>query len=126
MRRHPLPWMLAALVGGVVAGGVTVSSWWEEPQPSDEASAYAVLGGPKLERAYAAWTQAHEAGSGDRAVELALNYSKALSTSFTRAHGTAVIDLVDGKVEVDVRDLPAGEFGFWVIDNRPGPGASVR
>ena len=126
MRRNPLPWMLAALVGGVVAGGVTVSSWWEEPQPSNEAGAYAVLGGPKLERAYAAWTQAHEAGGGDQAVQLALNYSKALSASFTRAHGTAVIDLVDGKVEVDVVDLPAGEFDVWVVDNRPGPGASVR
>jgi len=86
MRAHPGSWILVALTGALVAGGVSLHGAWQPPEEvSGEASAYAVLGAPKLGRAYAAWTRAHEAGAGERAVEVALTYSKGLSSAFTRA-----------------------------------------
>jgi cytochrome c peroxidase len=69
----------------------------------------------------------HDAGGGDRYVAVPLGYWKALSASFTRASGTATLNLVDGAVSVAVSGLPAGPaWDVWLVDNRPGPRRSVR
>ena len=127
MRGDPGLWVVAALIGSSIAGGISVGGLIRQgPVHSDEASAYAALGAPKLERAYAVWTRTHEARGGDHSVELSLGYTKGLSVAFTRAQGRAEVDLIYGRVEVDVLDLPEGDFDVWIIDNRAGPGASVR
>jgi hypothetical protein len=127
MRGDPGLWVVAALIGSSIAGGIGVGGLIRQsPVLSDDAAAYAALGAPKLERAYAVWTRAHEARGGDHSVELELSYTKALSVAFSRARGKAEVDLLYGRVEVDVVDLPEGDFDVWIVDNLPEPGASLR
>ncbi|MGQ0591519.1 MAG: hypothetical protein ACT4QB_02405 [Gammaproteobacteria bacterium] len=58
---------------------------------------------------------------------LAPAYSKGLSSQFSRAKGTATLDLKDGSLTVEVSGLPEGKgFDVWLVDNRPGPKASVK
>jgi cytochrome c peroxidase len=80
-----------------------------------------------LGAAYARWKAALASRGEDRTLVLPLAWSKALSVSRTGARGQAALDLVDGSVVVDVSGLPeTGAFDVWLIDNRPGPGRSVR
>jgi hypothetical protein len=80
----------------------------------------------KLKVAYGAWKERHEAMGGDRNVQLALAYDRGLSGEFSTAGGSARLDLVSGRVELEVSGLPAGQFEAWIVDNLPGPDDSVR
>jgi hypothetical protein len=119
----------AVIIGAMLAawswGGFRFRSAEPESPRTSQASALAVLGGPKVKNAYLAWARAQDAAGGDRALSLALRYSKGLSSSFTRASGTARFDLAAGRVSIDVADLPDGEFDAWIVDNLPGNGGSV-
>lgn len=80
-----------------------------------------------LEAAYARWAAAYSRNGGDRELILPLGYSKGLSAEFTKARGQAKFDLVEGSVSVVISGLPEGAaFDVWLIDNRSGPGRSVR
>ncbi|MFQ5972471.1 MAG: hypothetical protein ACE5Q3_09060 [Alphaproteobacteria bacterium] len=80
-----------------------------------------------LQRAYDRWATDYARGGGDEALGLSLGYSKGLSTEFTKAHGRARLDLADGSVFVEVSDLPREKaFDVWLVDNRSGPGRSVK
>src|SRR5947208_16250098 len=64
---------------------------------------------------------------GDRKLILPLQYSKGRSTRFTRAHGQATLDLVDGSLSVVVSGLSDQEgFDVWLINNRSGRGHNVK
>ncbi len=78
--------------------------------------------------AYRKWEAQYARNGGDRNLVLALGWFKGLSAEpFTRARGTARLDLVDGRVTVEVGGLePQTEWDVWLIDNRPSPGGSVR
>jgi cytochrome c peroxidase len=71
-------------------------------------------------RAYARWAAAHEARGGDREVLISLGWSKALSTATTQATGTARLDMVSGRVTVDVAGLEQ-PGDVWLVDNREAP-----
>jgi cytochrome c peroxidase len=86
----------------------------------------AKLGAERLKAAYRAWVEGHEANGGDRNVELTLAYDRGLSGEFSDATGRARLDLVAGRVEIEVAGLPDGEFEAWIVDNLPGPDDSVR
>jgi cytochrome c peroxidase len=80
-----------------------------------------------LVAAYQRWTAGAREHGRDRTLVLSLSHSRGLSAAFTAARGQATLDLVDGSFSVDVTGLPAGEaFDVWLIDNRPGPGRSVK
>lgn len=80
-----------------------------------------------LEQAYQKWKATIVRAGGDRTLILALGYTKGLSARFTSANGRATIDLVDGGVSVHVTGLPEREaFDVWLVDNRSGPGRSVK
>ncbi len=80
-----------------------------------------------LEAAYHRWAATYTLSGGDQRLVLPLGYSKGLSAEFTRAHGQANFDLIDGSVSVAVSGLPEGAtFDVWLIDNRPGAGHSVK
>lgn len=80
-----------------------------------------------LETLYNQWAKSRSEIGDNESLTLALGYSKALSVDFTEARGSARIDLVDGSVSVEVSGLAGDEaYDVWLIDNRPGPGRSVR
>ncbi len=80
-----------------------------------------------LETAYDRWAAAYRLSGADQQLVLTLVYSKGLSAEFTRAHGQAKFDLMDGSVSVAVSGLPEEvTYDVWLIDNRPGPGHSVK
>jgi cytochrome c peroxidase len=93
---------------------------------STEAAAYAARGAVKLKAAYKEWVKQHDAEGGDRYVAISLGYWKALSASYTTANGMATLNLIEGSVSVTASGLPTGEWDVWLVDNRPGPGQSVR
>lgn len=80
-----------------------------------------------LETAYDRWAATYTLSGGYQQLVLPLVYSKGLSAKFTRAHGQAKFDLLDGSVSVTVSGLPEEvTYDVWLIDNRPGPGHSVK
>ena len=80
-----------------------------------------------LERSYLNWKQALAGTDLDRKLRLDLAYSKGLSSQFSRAKGTATLDLKGGGLTVEVYGLPDGKsFDVWLVDNRPGPKTSVK
>ena len=95
---------------------------WNDTPSIQKRSAKAVIGNVRtLEAAYGRWQTAYTRGGGDRTLTLALGYSKALSASFTKAHGLAKLDLVDGSLSVEVFGLAdERELDLWLVDNRPG------
>lgn len=77
--------------------------------------------------AYNQWKAAATRNGADRSLVLPLRYSKGLSAEFTKADGHASLNLIDGSVSVKVAGLSDKEaFDVWLIDNRPGPGRSVK
>jgi cytochrome c peroxidase len=80
-----------------------------------------------LQASYERWKVQYAATEGDRSLVLPLAYSKGLSARFTTAQGQARLDLADGTIAVEVSGLAAEDlFDVWLVDNRPGPGRSVR
>lgn len=93
---------------------------------SSSASALAVSRTSLLETTYGQWRAQHEAQGGDHNVIIGLGYSKGLSTEPTEGRGLAALDLMNGEVFVSITGLEAPEKAeVWLVDNRPGPGASV-
>jgi mono/diheme cytochrome c family protein len=116
--------LVAPLVVGVVVGVVGTSRSASE---SGYAAVAAARGTKREQASYAEWAAAHERHGGDRNVTIQIGYWKALSSAFTRASGTATLNLIDGTVSVVASGLPADQaWDVWLVDNRPGPRTSVR
>lgn len=80
-----------------------------------------------LKAAYDRWKVNATKNGGDRTLVLPLKYTKGLSAQFSKAHGRTTLDLIDGAVSLEVSGLSDKDsFDVWMIDNRPGPGHSVR
>lgn len=79
-----------------------------------------------LRNAYERWKAAVTAAGQASKLVLPLGYSKGLSSKHTRAHGQATLDLVRGALAIEVVGLPERDaWDVWLVDNRPGVGASV-
>ena len=118
----------------VAASLVTTLGIWWAPQllaalrerANAERPAVAYLGSAaKLEAGYRQWKTDHEANGGDRNVSLALRWSRGLSVEYSKATGQAHLDLVEGRVRVEVQGLEGPDWQVWLVDNEPGPGRSV-
>jgi len=117
--------MVVAAVSLVVS--VVVGPLRAREVASPSATAFAVRGAERVKTAYGEWVKQHDAYGGDRHVMISLGYWKALSEAFTRASGMAKLNLIDGTVSVTVSGLPSGEqWDVWLVDNRPGPLASIK
>jgi hypothetical protein len=114
-----------AAVAFLVAGLVLAFRFGDDsPAERDQPSVGNVQ---TLRAAYERWKAMYTRNEGDRKLSLALGYSKGLSAQFTKAHGQATLDLVDGSLSVEVSGLSDREgFDVWLIDNRPGPGRTVK
>jgi cytochrome c peroxidase len=118
--KRSLPFMAVAL--GLLAVQVLPPTGWNRTDPTPES----VVGDPEqVRRAYKEWAQAHEQAGGDRQVVIALGWSKALSRVRSRATGTARLNLVDGRLAVDVSGLDGAAADVWLVDNQEVPGDSV-
>jgi cytochrome c peroxidase len=94
---------------------------------SPTAAAFSARGAQKVKAAYAEWVKQHDAAGGDHDVAIALGYWKALSADYTRASGVARLDLIEGSVAVSVSGLSSdAQWDVWLVDNRPGPGQSIK
>ncbi len=118
----------------VVASLVTTLGIWWAPQlltalrdrSNAARPAVAYLGSAaKLEAGYRQWKSSHEASGGDRNVSLALRWSRGLSTEYSKATGQAHLDLIEGRVRVEVQGLEGPGWEVWLVDNEPGLGRSV-
>ena len=111
----------AGLLLGAVMTALPVLS-----PPEQGAGSVPTLGDPqRLRAAYRGWATAHEAQGGDRNVMVALGWSKAMSAAHTTARGIARLDLVSGRLVVDVDDSGTEELEVWLVDNQPIPGDTV-
>ncbi len=99
----------------------------DERQQLNSAAAFDHVGTAyRLESAYTNWTIRHERNGGDRKVVVNLGWSKSYSKKFTQARGQAKLDLIEGHVTIEVRDLDDQVISdVWLIDNQPGPGHSA-
>ncbi len=134
MRRRKV----AVIVSVICGVGLFVGAWWAQPVPigttagpgraTTEAPPRAGLGSVrKLRSLYNRWKVQHERNGGDRNIVLALGWSKGLSAKIPKAKGRATLDLIGGSVSVEVHGLSEeGVWDVWLVDNRPGPGHSVR
>ena len=123
MRTHIPKLAAVALLGGLIAG-LLVSGG----APSGQGSAMTGRGDVRTLRAgYERWKTAYAYKGGDRKLILPLQYSKGRSARFTRAHGQATLDLVDGSLSVVVSGLSDQDgFDVWLINNRSGRGHNVK
>src|SRR5881397_52240 len=115
-------------VGGGALAIATLLSFLIGPEAFRENRASPGIGNARaLQASYERWRAQYERTEGDRSLVLSLGYSKGLSARFTRAQGQIRLDLADGTISVEVFGLGAEEaFEVWLVDNRPGPGRSVK
>jgi hypothetical protein len=75
---------------------------------------------------YQQWEEQYLKQGGDGNVLIGLGWFKGLSTEFTEARGTAVIDLLDGRVNVRVNGLAdRSRWDVWVVETASGYGHSM-
>src|SRR5207245_3268307 len=75
---------------------------------------------------YNNWKRESALTGAGRYLSLNLGWVKGLSPSrFAKSSGQATIDLAYGSISIEVKGLPNGEWDFWLISNRPGPGYST-
>ncbi|MBY4676054.1 hypothetical protein [Marinobacterium arenosum] len=76
---------------------------------------------------YNRWLAQYSRSGGDRRLVIPLRYTKGLSSQISQASGQATLDLIGGRLSVNVEGLPEDQpFAVWLVDNRPGPGRSVK
>ena len=94
----------------------------------EQASADVGVGNPETVRlAYDRWVERYSRYGNQDTLLLGLQWSKGLSAEYSRAAGRFELDLTDGFVSVSVEGLPQNQaYDVWLLDNRPGPGKSVR
>jgi cytochrome c peroxidase len=108
---------------GLVLGTVLGTS----PDRQNDRSGPIVGNVGTFEAAYARWRAEAERNGQQTKLVLALGHFKGLSLETTKARGSAVLDLTGGVLSIEVTGLPEREgFDVWLVQNRSGPGGSVK
>ncbi|MDX1401854.1 MAG: hypothetical protein R3245_08030, partial [Kiloniellales bacterium] len=120
--------IFCAFIGLLLVGGVFVLPSFSGHSPESQiATAPSFGSAEQLETAFTKWASDYEAEGGKQILKLPLGYSKGLSERFTDATGRAEFDIASGAVSITVKGLTeARALEAWIVDNRPGPGRSVR
>ncbi len=79
-----------------------------------------------LDLFYLGWQKRYLARGGDRNVDVPVAWARALSTEPSQARGRVHLDLIGGTVRAEVRGLDGQPADLWLVDNREGPGMTVR
>jgi len=95
---------------------------------SQDESSRPIIGSVRtFEAAYGRWKADAERSGHSTKLVLSLGHFKGLSSEFSQAHGTALLDLANGSLSVQVAGLPQQQnYEVWLVHNRPGPGRSVK
>jgi hypothetical protein len=95
--------------------------------PGDQALVSTGLGSSDtLQASYDAWAAHFEKSGGERNIVLPMNACQGISTEKEGVYGLATLNLIDGRVSVEVRGLPGAEgLDLWLIDNKPGVGRTI-
>lgn len=93
----------------------------------NDASVGKGIGDPEVLRAkYLEWESQYVKDGGDRNMVLALKWSKGLSSNHTNAYGRAKLNLLEGKITVEIKGLPRAKmWDIWIINNSSSIGNSV-
>jgi cytochrome c peroxidase len=76
----------------------------------------------QLRTQYASWREGYERSGGNRNFEVALGWSRGLSSEHTQGRGLARIDMIGGTARIEVDGLdPAEGWDVWLVDNQDGP-----
>jgi hypothetical protein len=70
------------------------------------------------------WSESYERENGDRNVQVHLDAPRGFVTERTGMKGVARLDLVSGKVAIELEQMPFA-VEVYFLDNRPGEGKSV-
>ncbi len=97
------------------------------PAPQTPSPERAVVGDiSTLKKSYDNWKQRFVKGGWDNKLVVQIGYEKALSRAHSRARGTAVLDLGDGSVSVEIAGLDtSSDYEVWLLDNVPGENRSI-
>lgn len=115
----------------LVLSSLALFSFWtialkgEASSPTeDQALLSTGLGDTETLRAsYDAWAADFEKNGGEKNIILPMNAGQGTATQQPGAYGLAKLDLIDQRVAVEVRGLPATEaLEFWLVDNRAEQG----
>ncbi len=122
----PRPYWIALVASLLIGPGAYYLA--TDQRQSQGPAVEPVLGSVRaLEATYGRWAATYTEDGGLDALVLSLGYSKGLSAEATTARGQVRFDVAEGSVSVTVNRLPrTSAFDVWVVDNRPGPGHSVR
>jgi cytochrome c peroxidase len=109
-------------------GGIIFQPLWDSKPAQYRPSAATGIGNAQsLLVTYNQWKTHYREKGGDTTLGITLGYNKALSQEFTTARGNLKIDLIDGNVSGEFVGLADNTtYDIWLIDNRPGPGHSVK
>ena len=119
--------VLLGLVGAPCVGTVLGLLLGLSSNTTNESSRPIVGSVRTFEAAYERWKADAERSGQATKIVLSLGHFKGLSSEFSEARGTALLDLADGSLSVTVAGLPNQQnYDFWLVHNRPGPGRSVK
>jgi cytochrome c553 len=106
---------------GLLLAGLTALFVWLWPAPEAPFTGHGDPG--SLGRTYQRWKTAYEARGGARRLRLDLTASGSLSGAAARAAGRAMLDLADGRLQVDAAGLPEDSaYEVWLLDHRAASG----
>lgn len=114
--------MMALLAVGVLA----VLFLDKHTTPEVSAHSTGVGSVESLTENYRVWLEQYEKNGGDRNMTMQIGAFSGISDDFTTAQGFAHLDLIDGKVAVEVNGLPKTEsYEVWLVDNTSGPSNGI-
>ncbi len=80
-----------------------------------------------LKSAFDGWRETYEKNGGSpELLRLAMGYSKALSSEYTRAHARMEFNLLNGALSFKTAGLKDGGYDLWFVDDGANPGNTVR
>jgi len=110
---------LSLLLSGVALYHFTVSTTTTPPSKSNWTGNSNVQ---NVQTAYAQWKNSLIANGIHQKLILPLHYSKGRSSQFTTAQGQAIMNLSDGFLTIEVKNLPDNKnYDVWLVDNRADP-----
>jgi cytochrome c553 len=110
----------------LVVCGLSVFFLDRHTTPEVSADSTGVGSVESLTENYRVWLEEYEKNGGDRNMTMQIGAFSGISDDFTNAQGFAHLNLIDGKVAVEVTGLPKTEsYEVWIVDNTSGPSNGI-
>ena len=116
------------LLAALTAGALSMAGLFESPTEAAELAAAPVYDrrAERLADVYDRWNSTSQPRSDKYELLLGLSWFPGISAERSNATGLAVINMASGTVDVELTGIDRESLGdVWLIDNRPGDGASA-